>query len=550
VPDEPSLEATQRLLRNLQGMEMSDPALVRRLRLPVENDHVLDSFGEAPRRKMGRAWVPLVQDLANYSFPAPPAEGPVLVFGVGLGEAVLEAVERYPESEIIAWDRDPWIVLLALSRRDFTGAIASGRLRFLLGADLVELQGQLPDATICHPILTTVYERELHFVQQSPDLPRALICEGELFLDDLDELIREQGHSTWTWEISRLAADELSVAVERLQPAFVAGINFRDGLCEACRDFGLPLALWEVDPRLRRPRPVQGTTDHTHLFTYRKAHVRWYQEAGFEHVSYLPLAANLQRRHPVSIAPEEQERLGGAVCFVGNSTMGRVEQAKGDFLRAWSGRFGPGEGGRELLGSLLQAQVQSGSRFVAAELLDEAQPGWRKQEIGAGEPDPAIWVGEVATAARRINTICNLGPLGVRVWGDEGWQQCESHGVRYMGRASHFEDLTSLYSNGGIHVDIGRVYQQDIVTMRVFDVLACGGFLLADPSDALLELFEPGVELETWSTLDELVEKVRWYLEHPDKAAAIGKRGRERVLRDHGLRDRLRPMLARLSGAP
>ena len=86
--------------------------------------------------------------------------------------------------------------------------------------------------------------------------------------------------------------------------------------------------------------------------------------------------------------------------------------------------------------------------------------------------------------------------------------------------------------------------------MRVFDVLACGGFLLADPSDALLELFEPTVELETWSTVDELVEKVRWYLEHPDQAAAIGKRGRERVLRDHGLRDRLRPMLARLSGSP
>ena len=102
-------------------------------------------------------------------------------------------------------------------------------------------------------------------------------------------------------------------------------------------------------------------------------------------------------------------------------------------------------------------------------------------------------------------------------------------------------------SNGAIHLDIGRLYQPDIVTMRVFDVLACGGFLLAGHSEALLEMFTPGVELECWSTLDELEDKVRFYQQHPDKAQTIALAGRARVLRDHTIRQRLLTMLSDLA---
>ena len=209
--------------------------------------------------------------------------------------------------------------------------------------------------------------------------------------------------------------------------------------------------------------------------------------------------------------------------------------------------FGSLDPGTELLEEALTAQIQSPGRFVVPEILDASRPGWRSSRLGREEVDPAIYVGEIATGMHRIDALSRLGPLGARAWGDAGWKQCEADGVTYMGRAGHFEELNKIYSNGAIHLDIGRLYQPDIVTMRVFDVLACGGFLLADHSEALLEMFTPGVELESWSTLAELEDKVRFYQQHPEKAQAIAQAGRARVLRDHTLRQRLETLLSGLA---
>jgi spore maturation protein CgeB len=545
VPDSPSPKAFKRIVRNLAALDRANPALGERIRLPVEDDHVLNSWGNRPQRKLGRSSTPLVQSLLDYKFPPTVAGEGILLFGVGLGEGLSALLKRFPDKPIIAWERDPWLLRIALSRWDFTSQIASGQLQFALGPDLVALQGQVPETIVIHPLLGSVYAREWEFLHQPADTPCALICEGELFVKDLDEGIREMGYSTYTWEVSRLATEELACAVQLLQPQFVAAINFTNGLPEACLEHDLPLFIWEVDPALLRPEPVSTPTSHVHICTYRKKHMDWYRAAGFERVSYLPLAANVHHRVPTP--SESQDCPPSTVCFVGNSTTNRIEPARKSFLDGFAAEFGSQAPGKELLETALDAQIQSPGCFVVPELLDTSCPGWRSAVLDRAEVDPAIYVGEIATAVHRTRVLSRLGPLGARAWGDTGWKKCEADGVTYMGRAGHFEELNRIYSNGAIHLDIGRLYQPDIVTMRVFDVLACGGFLLANHSEALLEMFTPGVELECWSTLDELEDKVRFYQKHPDKAQAIAQAGRARVLRDHTIRQRLQTMLSGLA---
>jgi len=71
------------------------------------------------------------------------------------------------------------------------------------------------------------------------------------------------------------------------------------------------------------------------------------------------------------------------------------------------------------------------------------------------------------------------------------------------------------------------------VPLRVFDVLACGGFLLTDARAGLPELFKPGKDLAVYTSLAELCAKARYYLDHPDERDAVRKHGRIRVLRDY-----------------
>ena len=69
---------------------------------------------------------------------------------------------------------------------------------------------------------------------------------------------------------------------------------------------------------------------------------------------------------------------------------------------------------------------------------------------------------------------------------------------------------------------------------RVFEVLACGGFLMTGKADdSIGEYFVPGKEIVEFSGADDLVDKAKYYLEHDSERQAIAKAGYERTIREH-----------------
>ncbi len=69
--------------------------------------------------------------------------------------------------------------------------------------------------------------------------------------------------------------------------------------------------------------------------------------------------------------------------------------------------------------------------------------------------------------------------------------------------------------------------------LRVLEILASGALLLTDrlsSSAGLTALFAEGQELVTYGSEDELLERVRYFLDRPAEARAIGERGRGRFL--------------------
>ena len=60
-----------------------------------------------------------------------------------------------------------------------------------------------------------------------------------------------------------------------------------------------------------------------------------------------------------------------------------------------------------------------------------------------------------------------------------------------------------------------------------------GAFLLTTHHPELAKFFEPGEEIETFRTPQELAAKISYYLAMPDRADEIARRGQERCLREH-----------------
>lgn len=68
---------------------------------------------------------------------------------------------------------------------------------------------------------------------------------------------------------------------------------------------------------------------------------------------------------------------------------------------------------------------------------------------------------------------------------------------------------------------------------RVFEVPACGGFLLTQPAENLGDYLTPGVDCATFETIDDLVDQVRYYLAHEEERLAAADSGYQRVVNEH-----------------
>jgi len=109
------------------------------------------------------------------------------------------------------------------------------------------------------------------------------------------------------------------------------------------------------------------------------------------------------------------------------------------------------------------------------------------------------------------------------------------------GRISQ-EDSTVLYTNSKINLNChGQdAIDQEIITGRVLDILACRGFLISDSSEAMKKelkgrcVFTEGGE--------DLIQKIKYYLNHPKERNKISKKGYAYVKKNHSMEGRAKTL--------
>ena len=97
--------------------------------------------------------------------------------------------------------------------------------------------------------------------------------------------------------------------------------------------------------------------------------------------------------------------------------------------------------------------------------------------------------------------------------------------------ASHYHDPNGRFA----------VHQ---ASPRVFEVIACGGFLLCDRQRDVLSLFRDGEHFVSFGDARELAEKARYFLDRPVERESVARQGRREVLQRHTYIHRLREMFS------
>jgi spore maturation protein CgeB len=112
------------------------------------------------------------------------------------------------------------------------------------------------------------------------------------------------------------------------------------------------------------------------------------------------------------------------------------------------------------------------------------------------------------------------------------------------------EELITLYSSS--HISLGFLEVHDRhdpsrsvkqhLHLREFEAPMSGALYCTNYSDELAEMFEPDKEVLVYHNQYELLEKVRFYLKHPEQAKKVRQAGRQRALAEHTYHARYRSL--------
>ncbi len=140
-----------------------------------------------------------------------------------------------------------------------------------------------------------------------------------------------------------------------------------------------------------------------------------------------------------------------------------------------------------------------------------------------------------STFYTRSEYVTALLPLGLHVFGPDDWLAIlgDQYRDRHHGLIDA-ADLPDCYASAEINLNFHSAQCPTCLNNRDFDIPYAEGFLLSDwVEDSDKGFLQDGEHFRTFHNPDDLVEKVYYYLKHPDEAQEIRQNGSEWVTKNH-----------------
>jgi spore maturation protein CgeB len=145
---------------------------------------------------------------------------------------------------------------------------------------------------------------------------------------------------------------------------------------------------------------------------------------------------------------------------------------------------------------------------------------------------PAGFIGhwEPVTERRLLHLL--RGGVPVKIYGG-GWDDAVARD-ELAGAAQHRFVMGDEYARAicSFDVNIGIVskWNRNHTASRTFQIPALGAFLLHERNELVTRYFTEGVDAEFFDSDDELLEKARHYLAHPEERQRVAAAGRRRCI--------------------
>ena len=391
---------------------------------------------------------------------------------------------------------------------------------------------------------------------------------------DIEQTFLLLGHTVDNIE-QELGSYDVSPEFERVIEEKIRGthydmvftVNYFPLISNVCERTGVKYVSWTCDNPLISMYHESVFHDCNYIFTFDKTNYLEFRGMGVKHIWYLPLAVDTERMDALLGAPEEigtaesvlaeigkagrrkaaqdteMQKYRGDVAFVGSlyerNSYDKIKNRLPEYLRGY-------------FDAVMEAQLNiSGANIVepmlTTNILEQLQEYFQLEKSDGSFSDlglifqTTVLGFKIAEIERRRALIELSKHYKVNVYSNSDVSDLLR--IQYCGSVDYWSEMPKVFRMSKINLNFTIPNIKSGIPLRIWDVLGCGGFLLTNYQAEIPYYFKEGEDLVCFDGLEDLCEKVGYYLEHEEERKRIAWNGYRKVREKHSYIERIHAIL-------
>lgn len=377
----------------------------------------------------------------------------------------------------------------------------------------------------------------------------------EIQLRDIPNVLKDLGYPVQSvnlqikgQEFDRETCDKVIQVLKREKVDYAISYNFIETISQACLETDIPYISWVYDNPQQELYSRFAHYPCNYIFVFDKQQQKRLRQSGLKNVYYMPLAIYGDK---VERALMQSEKYAGQyeaeVAFVGQ--LYRIEGLENIIQQADAKVQAAME--ENIVGCLLSWNQQTKMHGTMADCCVQYFSQVDGHKVAAQCPYvseqyyyEAAVLSRILANRERTAVLNDLAEShDVRFYTFDKDVKGLSEKVKVCPGAQYGMEVSHVYQQSKINLNITLHCIETGISQRVFDVMAAGGFLLSNYQEELEELFVPGEDLVIYHNMQEMHDYVEYYLTHEEERKRIARNGQAKVLKYHDFHNRMPQVL-------
>lgn len=328
--------------------------------------------------------------------------------------------------------------------------------------------------------------------------------------------------------------------------AFVFSINFFPSVSDVCNILGLPYLCLIVDSPVLELFSASLANPCNKVFIFDRKLYEEFLQVNPNGIFHIPLATNVRGNYDTACraSASDRARFASDISFIGSLYTEKCAYNQTRLPEKWKG----------YVDGLIEAQLRVyGYNFIEECLTDELVDAFIQARPELANFPESMNVNVRAVIAQHFISVKTAEQERIRFFQElsnrfhvdlyTGSDTSSMPRIHNRGFAKTLTEMPIIFHESKINLNLTAKSIRSGLSLRVFDVLGCEGFLITNYQEELPEHFVIGEDLEAYDSLDDLIGKCEYYLAHEKDRCEIAHNGFEKVKKYHTYDTRLTQML-------